>query len=60
MVPLFETTPENYKVVVFRLISDDFEHIHFNDVIKAFFMMSDVRLITPDNKTLTDGEIWWC
>lgn len=57
MVPLQDTTPENYKVIVFRLTSDDFEHIHFNDVIKCFFIMSDVRLITPDAKILTDGEI---
>lgn len=57
MVPLAETTPDNYKIIVLRLISDDFDHIHFNDLIKAFFMMSDVRLITPDAKTLTDGEI---
>lgn len=42
MVPLQETTPENYKVIIFRLISDDFDHIHFNDVIKAFFMIADV------------------
>lgn len=56
MVPLQETTPENYKVIIFRLISDDFDHIHFNDVIKAFFMVADVRLITPDAKTLTDGK----
>lgn len=57
MVPLYEVTPENYKIIVFRLISDEFDHIHFNDVIKAFFMMSDVRLITPDPKGLSDGEI---
>lgn len=57
MVPLREATPENYKVIILRLINDDFEHIQFNDVIKAFFMMSDVRLITPDFKCLSDGEI---
>jgi hypothetical protein len=57
MVPLHETTSDNYKVIVLRLISDNFDHIHFNDVIKCFFMMSDVRLITPDAKLLTDGEI---
>lgn len=57
MVPLYQTTDENYKIIVLRLINDDFEKIHFNDVIKAFFMMSDVRLITPDVKALTDGEI---
>lgn len=57
MVPLREATPENYKVIILRFINDDFDHIQFNDVIKAFFMMSDVRLITPDFKCLTDGEI---
>lgn len=57
MVPLRETTPENYKIIILRLISDNFDHVEFNDVIKAFFIMSDVRLITPDAKTLTDGEI---
>lgn len=57
MVPLLETTSENYKIIVFRLLSDNFDHIQFNDVIKAFFVMSDVRLITPDAEKLTDGEI---
>lgn len=57
MVPLLSTTPENYKVSIFRLIEDDFDDIEFNDVIKTFFIMSDVRLITPDLKTLSDGEI---
>lgn len=57
MVPLLETTPENYKIIVFRLTNDNFDHIHFNDVIKAFFMMSDVRLITQDKKLVADGEI---
>lgn len=57
MVPLLSTTPENYKVCIFRLIEEDFDDIEFNDVIKTFFIMSDVRLISPDLKTLTDGEI---
>lgn len=57
MVPLFNSTSDNYKIIIFRLIDDNFDHIHFNDVIKTFFMMSDVRLITPDSKCLTDGEI---
>lgn len=57
IVPLLETSPDNYKIIVLRLISDEFDNIHFNDLIKAFFMMSDVRLVTPDAKRLTDGEI---
>jgi CRAL/TRIO domain len=57
IVPLHVTTAENYKIIILRLISDDFGNLNFDDVIKAFFMMSDVRLITPDKTTLTDGEI---
>jgi hypothetical protein len=57
MVPLKETTSENYKIIVLRLINDDLANINFNDVVKAFFIISDVRLITPDKQTLTDGEI---
>ncbi|KAJ6616101.1 Clavesin-1, partial [Pseudolycoriella hygida] len=30
---------------------------HFTDIIKVFFMVSDIRLITPDENGLTDGEI---
>lgn len=30
---------------------------HFTDIIKVFFMVADVRLITPDQNGLTDGEI---
>lgn len=57
MVPLLSTTPENYKVCIFRIVEDDFDDIEFNDVIKTFFIMSDVRLISPDLRTLTNGEI---
>lgn len=45
------TPKENYKVTIFRLIDNDPEKINFNDVIKAFFMAADTRLVTMD-------EVW--
>lgn len=59
MVPLSATTPENYKMCVFRMITANaVDDIDFNDMVKAFFAVSDVRLITPDETgMLSDGEI---
>lgn len=59
MVPLSTTTPENYKICVYRMIAANAaDDIDFNDMVKAFFVVSDVRLITPDeNELLSDGEI---
>ena len=57
MVPLVKTTPENWKVCVIRLIDHDPNNINFNHCIKAFFMVSDVRLVTPDDDKLSDGEV---
>lgn len=57
MVPLLQTTPQNYKVCVFRLIDFDADKFDFNDAVKTFFIMADVRLISPDPNVLTDGEI---
>ncbi|KAG5680477.1 hypothetical protein PVAND_009985 [Polypedilum vanderplanki] len=56
MVLLSTTTEENYKIGVFRLLQDELDHIEFNDLIKAFFVMSDVRNIMFEPK-LNDGEI---
>lgn len=61
MIPLTKPTANNYKLILFRLNSDDIDDLHFNDAVKVFFMMSDVRLITPDlddgDDELCDGEI---
>jgi hypothetical protein len=56
MVLLAGTTEENYKIGVFRMLKDNVDHIEFNDLIKAFFVMSDARNITSESK-LNDGEI---
>ena len=47
------TPKENYKVTIFRLTDNDPEKIIFNDVIKAFFMAADTRLVTMN-------EVWSC
>lgn len=59
MVPLTKATVNNYKLILFRLNIDDIDDIHFNDVVKVFFMMSDIRLITSDldDQELCDGEV---
>lgn len=56
MMPLLESTPENYNISIFRMTRDDIDHIEYNDFVKAFFMMSDVRLISPEYK-FSNGEI---
>jgi len=57
MLPLPNTTKENYKVLFYRLVDYSTENYNFTDIIKVFFMVADVRLITPDPNGLTDGEI---
>lgn len=56
MVPLLETTPDNWKVCIIRLVDYDPSIINFNHCIKAFFMVADVRLVTPEKSKLSDGE----
>lgn len=41
---------------IIRLIDDDPDKIVFNDVIKAFFLGGDLRLVTTD-EVWSDGEI---
>jgi len=56
-VPLIDHTPkENFKVTIVRLIDNDPEKIVFNDVIKAFFMAIDTRLVMTD-EVWASGEI---
>lgn len=50
------TPKENYKVTILRLIDNDPEKIVFNDVIKAFFMAADTRLVMMD-EVFSSGEI---
>lgn len=59
MVPMLKATPENYKCCIMRLIDFKSESFIFNDVIKAFFMVADVRLVSPDPNpdALADGEV---
>lgn len=53
-----KATLENYKVCILRLQDFNSEKFNFNDVIKGFFMMADLRLVSPDpNPELADGEI---
>lgn len=56
---MLKTTPENYKCCIFRLIDTRSELFNFNDVIKTFFMVADVRLVTPDPdpENLAAGEV---
>lgn len=53
-----KTTPENYKCCIFRVVDSSTTNFSFNDVIKTFFMVADVRLVSDDpNKELSDGEV---
>lgn len=42
---------------IFMITSIVYLQYHFTDIIKVFFMVADVRLITPDQNGITDGEI---
>lgn len=59
MVPMFKATPENYKCCINRLVDYSTEGYNFNDLIKTFFMVADVRLVSPDPnpEKMADGEV---
>lgn len=59
MVPLFQHTKENYKIVIYQLNSSDASHIVFNDCVKAYFMGCDVRFNLPVDSysEIESGEI---
>lgn len=59
MVPMLQATPQNYKCCIYRLIDSNSDLWAFNDVIKAFFMVADVRLVSPDPNPddLAEGEV---
>lgn len=59
MVPMLQATPENFKCCIMRLADVNSSAFNFNDVIKAFFMVADVRLVSPDPNPgdLADGEV---
>lgn len=58
MVPLMKVTEKNYKSCIYRLIDYNSTNFTFNDAVKAFFMVADVRMISndPDPDNLSDGE----
>jgi hypothetical protein len=58
IIPMPKTTPENYKVSILRLVDCNSDNFTFDNVVKAFFMFSDLRLISDDpNPELADGEV---
>ena len=51
-----EKTPNNYRVTIVRIVDPDPDKIVFNDVIKMFCMLSDIRLAMLDELWI-DGEV---
>lgn len=56
MTPLLQHTKENYKVVVYQILTDDSSIVNFNACVKAFYMASDVRFHLPVENYSTDME----
>ncbi|XP_071448798.1 alpha-tocopherol transfer protein-like [Hetaerina americana] len=42
LTSLNQTTPEGYRVLLCRLSDHEPSHLHFSDVLKAFFMFADI------------------
>ncbi|KAM7347102.1 alpha-tocopherol transfer protein [Cochliomyia hominivorax] len=55
LIPLPGKTPDNYKLLIYRLIDHDADKFNFTDSIKVFFMMADCRFAIDDEDV--DGEI---
>jgi hypothetical protein len=55
---MLKATPENYKCSINRLVDSRTDKFNFNDMIRTFFMVADVRLISEDpNEELSEGEV---
>lgn len=60
MILLPKLTPNNYRIILTRLINFDPDTIIFDDILSVSSVLSDVNLIIPENihdNTLADGEI---
>ncbi|KAH8294540.1 hypothetical protein KR044_007736 [Drosophila immigrans] len=57
LVPLPGLTPENNKLLFYRLIDFDADKFNFTASIKMFFMVADCRFATETDCRLSDGEI---
>ncbi|KAH8289356.1 hypothetical protein KR054_004188 [Drosophila jambulina] len=57
LVPLPGLTPENDKLLFYRLVDFDADKFNFTAGIKVFFMVADCRFATEDKERLSDGEI---
>ncbi|KRF80753.1 alpha-tocopherol transfer protein isoform X8 [Drosophila virilis] len=57
LVPLPGLTPENNKLLFYRLIDHDADKFNFTAGIKVFFMVADCRFATETDGRLSDGEI---
>ncbi|BES87247.1 CRAL/TRIO domain [Nesidiocoris tenuis] len=55
LLPLPQTTPEGYKVFLYRLADTDADKFHFNDYVKCFFLVGDTRIKTE--QTIPKGEV---
>ncbi|SPP77727.1 blast:Alpha-tocopherol transfer protein [Drosophila guanche] len=57
LVPLPGLTPENNKLLFYRLIDFDADKFNFTAGIKVFFMVADCRFATENDGRMSDGEI---
>ncbi|EDW06512.1 alpha-tocopherol transfer protein-like isoform X1 [Drosophila mojavensis] len=57
LVPLPGLTPDNNKLLFYRLIDHDADKFNFTAGIKVFFMVADCRFATETDGRLSDGEI---
>ncbi|KAK9745837.1 CRAL/TRIO domain [Popillia japonica] len=53
--PLPKFTPKNYKLFLFRLKDANPDNFVYADIIKAFFMVADLRMYTDFEES--DGEV---
>jgi uncharacterized protein (DUF2267 family) len=53
---MIERTHDNRRVSIIRMIDGDVNKINFDDAIKAFYMVADIRLACVD-EVWADGEV---
>lgn len=57
MVLLPKTTPENNRILTFRLIDFNAEDFVFDNALSVFSLVNDTTIITPEKNGLADGEV---
>lgn len=57
MVTMPVRSSENLEYTIYRMVDSDPDKIMFDEIIKAFWVIMDFRLINPEMADMADGSV---